>query len=134
MKLVTGVTAVFAATSVLALGAAPAATAADTPDQVALATLDSIVSGDDAAAVAPFDDTMRPMLSAQALGQSWKTYQEQFGAYQSHGAPEDVQRGALTVVNVPLQMANQPGQFRLTVHPNGTIAGLYFLKDGVPVP
>lgn len=133
MKLVAGVAVLFAGASILALGAAPAATAA-TPDEVALATLDNIVQGDDAAASAPFDNTIRPMLSAKSLGQAWATYQQQFGAYQSHGDPADIQRGDLTVVNVPLQMARQPGQFRLTVHPDGTIAGLYFLKEGVPVP
>jgi hypothetical protein len=132
MKLRVGVTALCA--GIVALGVAPAATAATTPDQVALATLDNVVSGDDAAASAPFDATMRSMLSAKALGQAWTTYQQRFGAFQSHGDPEDVPRGDLTVVNVPLQMARQPGQFRLTVHPDGTIAGLYFLKEGVPVP
>jgi hypothetical protein len=129
-----GATVLFAGAGILALDAAPAATAAPSPDQVAMATLDNIVQGNDAAAVAPFDATMQPLLSAPALGQAWKTYQEQFGAYQSHGAPEDIQRGDLTVVNVPLQMARQPGEFRITVHPDGTVAGLYFLNEGVPVP
>jgi hypothetical protein len=134
LRLVAGVTMPLAGAGILALGAAPAATAAATPDQVALATLDNIVQGDNAAASAPFDQTMHAMLPVQALGQAWTTYQQQFGGYQSHGDPEDIQRGDLTVVNVPLQMARQPGQFRLTVHPDGTIAGLYFLKEGVPVP
>lgn len=112
----------------------PKASAADSPDQLALATLDQIVQGNNAAATAHFDPTMADMLSAPALGQSWITYQELLGTYQSHGEPEDIRRGELTVVNVPLQMERAPGQFRLTVHPDGTIAGLYFLKEGVPVP
>jgi hypothetical protein len=40
----------------------------------------------------------------------------------------------MTVVNVPLQMQNAPGLFRLTVRSDGQIAGLYFVKDGAPVP
>ncbi|OHT67532.1 hypothetical protein BKG66_22965 [Mycobacteroides chelonae] len=112
----------------------PKASVADSPDQLALATLDQIVQGNNAAATAHFDPTMADMLSAPALGQSWITYQELLGTYQSHGEPEDIRRGELTVVNVPLQMERAPGQFRLTVHPDGTIAGLYFLKEGVPVP
>ncbi len=112
----------------------PTASAAGSPDQLALATLDQIAQGDNAAATAYFDQTMADMLSAPALGQAWITYQQLLGTYQSHGDPQDVQRGELTVVNVPLQMEHAPGQFRLTVHPDGTIAGLYFLKEGVPVP
>ncbi|SIB34813.1 Uncharacterised protein [Mycobacteroides abscessus subsp. abscessus] len=112
----------------------PKASAAGSPDELALATLDQIVQGNNEAATAYFDQTMADMLSAPALGQAWITYQELLGTYQSHGEPEDIRRGALTVVNVPLQMEHAPGQFRLTVHPDGTIAGLYFLKEGVPVP
>lgn len=107
---------------------------AATPDEIALATFDNIVQGDDAAVTARFDPTMQSALSAAALGQAWTTYQQTLGSYQSHGDPQDLQRGDLTVVNVPLQMAREPGQFRLTVHPDGTIAGLYFLRQGVPVP
>ena len=112
----------------------PTPSSAGSPDKLALATLDQIVQGDNAAATAHFDQTMAGMLSAPALGQSWITYQQLLGKYQSHGDPQDVQRGELTVVNVPLQMEHAPGQFRLTVHPDGTVAGLYFLKEGVPVP
>ncbi|GAC1399543.1 MAG: hypothetical protein NVSMB60_11900 [Mycobacterium sp.] len=134
LRLVAGVAVPLAGAGILSLGAPPAATAAATPDQVASQILDNIVQGDDAAASAQFDQTMQAMLPVKALGQAWTTYQQALGAYQSHGAPQDVQRGDLTVVNVPLQMEHQPGQFRLTVHPDGTIAGLYFLKEGIPVP
>jgi hypothetical protein len=118
----------------MALGAAPAALAADTPDQLAMTAIDDIVAGNYAAVTVHFDPTLQKMLPAKALGQAWSTYQQSFGAYQSHGDPEDTARGDLTVVNVPLQMDKKPGQFRLTVHPDGTFAGLYFLKEGVPVP
>ena len=111
-----------------------ATTAAVTPDQLALATLNEIVQGDSGAATAKFDPTMRRMLSADALQQAWTTYQQQFGPYVSQGDPQDVPRGKLIVVNVPLQMQNAPGQFRLSVHPDGEIAGLFFLREGVPVP
>jgi hypothetical protein len=111
-----------------------ATTAAVNPDQLALATLNDIVQGDPSAATVNFDQTMRRMLSPDALQQAWTTYQQQFGPYQSQGDPQDVTRGKITVVNVPLQMQDAPGQFRLSVHPNGQIAGLYFLKEGVPVP
>ena len=82
---------------------------------------------------------LRPDHAAKAAGRvpsgrPGRPNQQQFGPYQSHGDPQDVQRGDITVVNVPLQMEREPGQFRLSVHPDGTIAGLFFLKEGVPVP
>ena len=134
LRLVAGVTVPIIAASTVAFGGAPVAVAADTPDQVALATLDDIVAGDYVAASAPFDPTMQKKLSAKALGQAWSAFQQLQGPYQSHGDPEDTPRNDLVVVNVPLQMDRQPGQFRLSVHPDGTVSGLYFLKEGVPVP
>ena len=116
------------------LGAAPTATAADAPDQVALTTIDDIAAGNYAAVTARFDPELQKRLSPKALQQVWDGYQRTFGAYQSHGGPEDTPRGDLTVVNVPLQMDRMPGQFRVKIHPDGTIAGVYFLREGVPVP
>jgi hypothetical protein len=112
----------------------PAPVVVVAPDQLAVATLNDIVQGDYSAATAPFDQTMQQGLPVGALAQAWTAYQQQFGPYQSHGDPQDVMRGDITVVNVPVQMQRQPGQFRLSVHPDGTIAGMFFLKQGVPVP
>jgi len=117
----------------VALGT-PTAAAEVLPDQVALATLDEIVRGDYPAAAADFNPTMQSLLPTPALQQSWDLYQQVFGVYQSHGVPENIQRGDVTVVNVPLQMARRPGQFRLSVQPDGSVASLTFLKEGVPVP
>jgi uncharacterized protein DUF3887 len=127
-------TGVIVVASVLAVGAAPAAAATPTPDEVAQATLDHIVDGDFVAAAAPFDPTLKKKLTVATLTEAWSAYQQLLGQYQSHDDPEDTQRAPLTVVNIPLQLAQQPGQFRVKVHPDGTIAGLYFLKAGVPVP
>ncbi len=113
---------------------APPAMAADTPDQVALTTLDEIVRGDFPAASAEFNPTMQKLLPTKALQESWDVYQRTFGAFQSHGEPESIPRDNLTIVNVPLQMQQRPGQFRLAVQPDGTISSLKFLKEGVPVP
>lgn len=131
---VAGVLAVVTGMGVFSLGVPSIATAEVAPDQVALSTLDEIVRGDYPAAAAEFNPTMRTLLPVQALQQSWDLYQQAFGAYQSHGVPENVQRGEVTVVNVPLQMARRPGQFRLSVQPDGTVTALTFLREGVPVP
>jgi hypothetical protein len=104
-------------------------------DQDALHILDYVTKGDFDSAAAIFDEKMQESLTPQALSSAWDQYQQQFGAYQSHGDPQDVPRGDLTVVNVPLAMATMPGEFRVTFHnDDGTVAGLYFLKTGVPVP
>ncbi|MEU7555386.1 DUF3887 domain-containing protein [Streptomyces sp. NPDC044571] len=114
---------------------AGAVSPAQTPyDRIAVQTLDAIVSGDFTAATAHFDPTVRKLLTPEALAAAWKTYQATFGRYQSHGDPEDVARGDSTVVNVPLRMESQAGEFRLNFHKNGSIAGLWFLKTGVPIP
>ncbi len=116
--------------------AGPSTTAAQGQyDQQAEQILDSIVRGDSNSATAHFDPTMQQKLTPQALTSAWTEYQQQFGTYQSHGDPQDVPRGDLTVVNIPLKMATMPGEFRVTFHDNdGTVAGLYFLETGVPVP
>jgi hypothetical protein len=117
---------------------APVVSAAFTPaavdyDRLALDELDKIVNGADGV-TAGFDPTMQQHLSAEGVAANWEAYQGQFGDYQSHGDPEDLTRGEITVVNVPLEMARVPGQFRIAFHPDGQIAGLFLLRTGVPTP
>ncbi|MET9964180.1 DUF3887 domain-containing protein [Streptomyces sp. NPDC006326] len=108
---------------------------AQTPyDRIAVQTLDAVARGDFTAATAHFDPTLRKLLTPQALAAAWESYQSTFGSYRSHGDPEDVARGGSTVVNVPLRMERRAGEFRLSFHKDGSIAGLWFLKTGVPVP
>jgi hypothetical protein len=119
---------------VLALGASSSAAAAPSQDDpLALQILDAITRGDFPTATAGFDSQMKQKLTPQDLSSSWTTYQQAFGTYQSHGDPQDVAMGELTVVNIPLQMQTQPGEFRVTFHPDQTVAGLFFLKAGTPV-
>jgi hypothetical protein len=104
-------------------------------DEQAVQTLEAIVRRDFDSATAHFDSTMQEKLPPKTLATAWDQYQQQFGTYGSHGAPQDVQRGDITVVNIPLTMAKMPGEFRVSFHDgDGTVAGLYLLKTGVPVP
>jgi hypothetical protein len=121
-----------AASSTSATAASPTA-APSQDDQLALQVLDAVVRGDFDAATARFDPYMKGKLPPPDLSAAWTTYQEAFGKYQSHGGPQDVPLGDLTVVNIPLQMERQPGEFRVTFHPDQTVAGLWFLKPGTPV-
>jgi hypothetical protein len=118
---------------------APAAAVSTSPapgrdDKRALQILNQIIQGEFAAVRADFDSVMQQRLSCEELSSAWAAYQQTLGSYQSHGDPQDVSRGDLTVVNVPLQMALTPGQLRVTFHGDGTVAGLYFLRAGIPVP
>ena len=131
MKLVAGVLVLSAPFQALASG--PAAMAAMTPDEVGLAALDEIVRGDYAAATARFDPSLQKKLSVTSLQQGWAAFQRFLGSYQSHGDPELTQRDDLTVVNLPLRLEREPGQFRVSVRPDGTVTSLFFLRQGVPV-
>ncbi|MGW0392848.1 DUF3887 domain-containing protein [Streptomyces sp. NPDC003042] len=120
------------ATTTVAGPAAAAPPAQTRYDRIATQTLNDIVNGDFTAATANFDATLRKLLPPDALAAAWEAYQDKFGRYQSHGAPKDVAVGEFTVVNVPLRMERQPGEFRVSFHEDGSIAGLWFLEPGVP--
>jgi hypothetical protein len=113
---------------------ASVASAPDQFNQQALDILNAVVRGDWNTVTAPFDPQMRQQLPAAKLCSAWSGYQQQFGNYQSHGDPQPVTRGDLTVVNVPLQMERMPGEFRITFDSNGAVGGLWLLRAGVPVP
>ncbi|WP_328622589.1 DUF3887 domain-containing protein [Streptomyces sp. NBC_00354] len=123
-----------AATTTVAGRVAAASPAARTPyDRTATRTLDDIVSGNVAGATAHFDATLRKVLTPDALAGAWKTYQATFGRYRSHGDPEDVAAGEFTVVSVPLRMEREAGEFRVSFHEDGSVAGLWLLEPGVPI-
>lgn len=103
-------------------------------ERLALDTLDEVVRGDFTAVSARFDETLRHQASPEALAQSWKDYQEQFGPYRSHGDPSQVASVQGSVVNVPLHMEKGAGEFRVTFDEGGHLIGLYFLRTGIPVP
>lgn len=56
-----------------------------------------------------------------------------FGALRSQDAAYSTRRGALTVVRIPLHVERSGGEFRETFHPDGSVAGIYLLKPGVPL-
>ncbi|MEU9182656.1 DUF3887 domain-containing protein [Streptomyces sp. NPDC048550] len=123
-----------AATTTVAGQVAAPSPAAQTPyDRTATQTLDAIVDGNFAAATAHSDATLRKVLTPEALAGAWKTYQATFGRYRSHGDPKDVAVGEYTVVSVPLRMEREAGEFRVSFHKDGSVAGLWLLEPGVPI-
>ena len=81
-----------------------------------------------------FDPTMEAKLSEEGLAKATSAYEATFGSFVSMGEPEIVDRAALRVVNVPLEMSEAEGQARITFDARGRIAGLFLLKSGLPVP
>lgn len=115
---------------VAGLLAAPAAAA---PGPRALAFLSDVVHGREGTVVADFNPQMREALSAARLQAAWAAYELQFGSYVGHGEAEIVPLGTSTVVRIPLRMSREQGEFRITFEAGGEIAGLYFLRTGVPL-
>ncbi|MFD0375864.1 DUF3887 domain-containing protein [Streptomyces sp. NPDC059525] len=105
----------------------------DSYGRSALDTLAEVVRGDFDAVSARFDTALRQQASPEVLRKSWEAYQAGFGRYLSHGEPRQAVTAAGTVVSVPLRMAKQPGEFRVTFNTDGRLTGLWFLRPGVPV-
>lgn len=96
--------------------------------------VDEVVAGEFSKVRAEFDERMKAGLSEAKLREGWAQFQSIFGAYEGKGEPDVLERGDVTVVNVPLDMKLKPGEARITFDANGRIAGLFFLRTGVPVP
>jgi hypothetical protein len=93
-----------------------------------------LILGNYKAVRAQFNATMRASLSEQQLVVARTSFVATFGSFTSQGKPEVLKRGIVTVVNVPLTMEKGPAQARISFDADGTIAGLYLLRPGVPVP
>ncbi|MGB2941178.1 MAG: DUF3887 domain-containing protein [Candidatus Dormiibacterota bacterium] len=126
-------------TTPTAVPATPTPAAATTPvpptalDTKAATVVTQLNSKDFAAIRAHFDPTMMATLSEAELATSWRTFQEDFGQFKSAEAPTHTNRGELIVEQVTVHMANRDGEVRVTYHPDQTIAGLFFLRPGVPL-
>jgi hypothetical protein len=81
-----------------------------------------------------FDPTMSSQLSSVQLSNNWRTYQEAVGTYKSTDNVALVKQGDLSVERVTITTSTGTGEVRITYHPDGTIAGLYFLNTGAPPP
>ncbi|MFN2538932.1 MAG: hypothetical protein ABR549_12425 [Mycobacteriales bacterium] len=99
----------------------------------ATADLQAIKHGDCNYVTQHFDPLMAA-LSATSLCANFRSYSEAYGGLKSEDAASSTRRGQLTVVRIPLHLRDAAGEYRETYHPDGTVAGPYFLKPGVPLP
>ncbi len=113
----------------LAAQPAPANAIAAAPDaRAALATLDALAAGRWAAATHGFDAAMRQGLSPEKLRQLWQQLQQQYGAYQGHGAA--VAAPAPTPyhsVLVPLRFSRATLGMLFSYDARGALAGLHIV-------
>ena len=121
-------------TSQTAATATPASTAAASVDfkAAASALVTDLAAGKFAVVEAKFDATMKSKLSLTVLQNDWRTYQELVGAYKSHATPTETTQGEIALERVPITTATGAGVVRVSYHPDGTIAGLFFLRAGAP--
>ncbi len=114
----------------------PASTTAASVDfkAAASAVVADLAAGRFADVEAKFDATMKGQLPVAIMQNNWGTYLRIVGTYRSHGTPEQVMRGEIAVERVPITTATGTGEVRVSYHPDGTIAGLYFLRAGAPAP
>ena len=96
--------------------------------------VDDVAAGNFAAITSHFDAKMAPNYSGKQLAQDWQGFQQAFGDYESHGEPKETKRGTVTIEQVPVKLSKRNGEVRISYNPDLTIAGLYFLKRGEPLP
>lgn len=96
--------------------------------------LRQIQHGDCGPTAAAFDPLVRSHLDATQLCASFVDYTDQFGRIVSTTPAHATMRGRLTVIQIALRLERARGEYRVTFHPDGTIAGIYFLRAGVPLP
>jgi hypothetical protein len=94
----------------------------------ALEQLGNLVNGHHTDITAALEPGLRSKLPPERIDRDWATYQRQFGAYRSHGLPRAIPQGDVTVVDVPLGMARQPGLFRVVYNQAGQIVGFFLLR------
>ena len=102
-------------------------------DATAKTDLAAIRAGTCSPVATRFDALMATRLNAAGLCSGFQTYTEAFGGLRRQDAPYSTKVGALTVVRILLHLEHSNGEFRETFHPDGSIAGVYFLKPGVPL-
>ena len=107
-----------------------------TPSELrsAVAALGAIQQGRCAEVETRLDDTMKAKLTAGQMCDGYRGFVAEFGSFVSRGAPTATGGFGETVVRVSLRMSRKQGEFRITYDSQGKIAGLYFLRAGVPLP
>jgi hypothetical protein len=79
-----------------------------------------------------FDEGLKAALTADQLEQGWKDFVELKGAFRSQGAAV-VSREDMTVVDIEVEMAKDPGLFRVAFGEDEKISGIFMLDEDIPI-
>ncbi len=80
-----------------------------------------------------FDESLKAALSADQLEKGWSDFVELKGAFRSQGEADTAMQAGLSVVDIALDMAKEPGLFRVSFAEDGKISGIYVLDEDIPV-
>jgi hypothetical protein len=92
---------------------------------IARGFLDDLEKDDFIAAVANFNDQMEAAVSADKLGQTWKSLAARFGRLESRGNAQTVMYRDMPVVTTPLHFAKGDLVSQLACDNGGKITGFY---------
>ena len=94
--------------------------------QAAKQAIDDLAAGNFGNITSHFDPEVAAHYSGAQLAGDWQAFQDKAGNYVSHGEPKEVKKGDLTIEQLSLKLSKHTGQFQVTYHPDGTIAGIHF--------
>lgn len=96
--------------------------------------VDDLGAGRFAAVRSTFDTRLKNEKTVDRIKTEWTTFQDANGTYKSHDEPKQVKEGILTVERVIVTTSKGTAEVRVTYHPYGTVASVFFLKAGTPGP
>ena len=98
----------------------------------AAALTDLVVENDWPAVREDFDDTMLDELSEGQLASAWQQVVQLKGAFRSRGEPVRVVKpGSIVVFDTPMTFEGGSMKSRISLHPDGDVAGLFILLPTV---
>ena len=92
--------------------------------QLAEGMVDSMAKGDFASATKDFDATMKAVLPAEKLGQSWAQVTAQYGPFKSRTGSRETQEAGFQTVHVTCQFEKASWDIKVTFDKDGKIGGL----------
>ena len=93
--------------------------------QLAEGMVDSMAKGDFAGATKDFDATLKAVLPAEKLGQSWAQVTAQIGAFKSRTGSREAQEAGSQTVHVICRFEKGSWDVRVTFDKDGKIGGLH---------
>ena len=115
-----------------AVAASAQETTVTTPETAARAFVALLASGDYATAETRLDTTMRRLLPASKLAETWAAVQAQAGAFRAQHGVTVTRTGRFSVAAVTCEFANASLDVQVAYDPAGLVAGLHVVPTPTP--